>query len=141
MTTADEPPESLISALTKARIPAGNHEFIQQITDAIGIATYTAVVRPDKPYVKAKRSDGGRELHIYYGYTNGFATKDEVVAATGAGSSQCGPSTRKPTWFVKHPLSSVNPGAERSLSIGREGSQCPTCHQTMPLSGVCDNCD
>jgi hypothetical protein len=141
MTTADLPTtDSLHEALAKARIPAANHEFIQQMTDAIGIAEYRAVVRPDKPYIKAKRLDGRRELHIYFGYTNGFASKEEIVAATGS-SAGSGLSTRKPTWFVKHPLSSVNPGAERSLSVGREADKCETCHQMMPLTGVCDNCD
>jgi hypothetical protein len=140
MTTADEPPESLISALAKARIPADNHEFIQRMTDAIGIATYRAVAKPDKPYIKAKRLDGRRELHIYHGYTNGFASKDEIVAAMGTGAG-CGLSTRKPTWFVKHPLTNVHPGGERSLSVGREADKCDTCHQLMPLTGVCDNCD
>ena len=140
MTTADEPPESLISALTKARIPADNHEFIQRMTDAIGIADYRAVVKPDKPYIKAKRSDGRRELHIYYGYTNGFASKEEIEAATGSASG-AGLSTRKPTWFVRHPVSNVPPGSERSLSVGREADKCPNCHLLMPLTGICDNCD
>lgn len=139
MTTADEP-DSLLSALAQARIPAGNHDFIRQFTAAIGITSYRAVVKPDKPYIKAKRSDGLRELHIYYGYTNGFASKEEIVAATGSAAG-CGLSTRKPTWFVKHPLTNVIPGGERSLSVGREAEQCPHCHQTMPLSGICDNCD
>jgi hypothetical protein len=140
MTTADEPPDSLLSALTEARIPVDNHEFIRQMTTAIGIADYRAVVKPDKPYVKAKRLDGRRELHIYYGYTNGFTSKDEIVAATGSGAA-CGPSTRKPTWYVKHPVTNVQPGWERSLSVGREADKCDRCHQLMPLTGICDNCD
>lgn len=140
MTTADEPSDSLLAALTQARIPADNHEFIRRMTTAIGIAGYRAVVKPDKPYVKAERLDGRRELHIYYGYTNGFASKDEIVSATGSEAGS-GLSTRKPTWFVKHPVTNVNPGGERSLSVGREAHKCGGCHQLMPLTGICDNCD
>jgi hypothetical protein len=57
--------------MAKARIPAENHEFIRRVTTAIGIAQYRAVVRPDQPYVIARRRDGLPDLHIYYGYTTG----------------------------------------------------------------------
>jgi hypothetical protein len=138
-TPEDQPPETLLSALAKARIPAENHAFIQKFTDATAIVSYRAVVKPDKSHVIAKRA-GLPDLHIYYGYTNGFKSKDEIVSTTGIGTGT-GPSTRKPTWYVEHPLTKVHPGAKGVSSIAREGDQCPNCFQQMPLTGICDNCD
>lgn len=31
-------------------------------------------------------------------------------------------------------------GSRRDGKDGRTGGLCPTCYQTMPLTGVCDNC-
>lgn len=63
MTTADQPSDSLIAAMTKARIPADNHEFICRLTTAIGVTEYRAVAGPDKLYVIARRRDGLPDLH------------------------------------------------------------------------------
>lgn len=69
----------LISALSEARIPVENHEFIREITDAVGVNSYRVVDQAGKPNVVAKRHDGTCDLHIYYGATNGFASEDETV--------------------------------------------------------------
>jgi hypothetical protein len=140
MTTSADQPDSLVSALAKARIPAENHDFIRRFTTSIGIADYRAMVSADKPHVIANRRDDLPELHIYSGYTNGFTSKDEIVSAAGL-AARCARSTRKPTWYVEHPATKVRAGGARSLSVGREGEQCDRCHQQMPLSAVCDNCD
>src|SRR6202021_3857822 len=79
VTTAEQPPDSLLAAMAKARIPADHHQFIRRVTAAIGIAEYRAVVSPDKPYIVAKRRDGLPDLHIYHGYTTGFITEQEVA--------------------------------------------------------------
>lgn len=139
MTTADDPSDSLIATLTRARIPAANHEFIRRFTSAIGIADYRAVVRPDKPYVIAARRDGLADLHIYYGYTTGFTSEDEIIRAAGKGSGRA-PSSRKGTWYLEHPTNQVRPGGERSHSVRREAGYCD-CGMQLSLTGVCDNCD
>jgi hypothetical protein len=99
---------SLVAALTAVGIPAENHEFIQGFTSAIGIAEYRPVVRSDRSYVLAKRRDGGvPDLHIFYGYTTGFMSEDEILQAAGTGC-ECGASTsRKRTWYVAHPKNRV----------------------------------
>ena len=125
--------------MAKARIPAANHDFIRRLTAAVGIAEYRAVVRPDKPYVVAKRRDGGRDLHIYYGYTNGFESHDEIIRF--AGSDAVGrPSSRKGTWYVEHPDNRVHSRADRSRSVRRQADFCQ-CGMQLSVTGVCDSCD
>ena len=84
MTTGTQASESLTEALAKAQIPSANHEFIRQITTAVGIAEYHSVVTATKTYIKAVRRDGNRDLHISYGYTNGFSEDELVRIAAGA---------------------------------------------------------
>ncbi|HEY9267106.1 MAG TPA: hypothetical protein VIQ11_21130 [Mycobacterium sp.] len=139
MTTADHTSDSLPAALAKARIPAANHEFIQRFTAAIGIVDYRAVVKLDKPYVVARRRVGAPDLHIFYGYTTGFNSHEEIVRV--AGSDAVGrPSTRKGTWYVEHPVNHVRPGGERSRDVRRKAGFCD-CGMQLSLTGVCDSCD
>ena len=139
VTTTEQPPESLLAAMAKARIPADNHQFIRRVTAAIGIAEYRAVVSPDQSYIVAKRRDGRPDLHIFHGYTTGFTTEQETadVASGGAGY---GPSSRKGTWYVEHPENRVRPSSRRSADVRREGSFCG-CGMQLSLTGVCVNCD
>jgi hypothetical protein len=137
MTAGDEASDSLTEALAQAQIPAENHEFIRQITNAVGIAEYRTVVTSGKSYIKAVRRDGHRNLHISYGYTNGFS-EEELIRI--AGDATRGPSSRKGTWYVEHPLTMVRPGSPRSLDKRREGAFC-ACGMQLSLTGACSNCD
>ena len=139
VTTAEQPPDSLLAAMAKARIPADNHQFIRRVTAAIGIAEYRAVVSPDKPYIVATRRDGLPDLHIYHGYTTGFTTEQEIAGVADRGAGR-GPSSRKGTWYVEHPESQVRLGGKRSGDVRREGRFC-TCGMQLSLTGVCVNCD
>jgi hypothetical protein len=140
MTTADDRSDSLLGALSKARIPAENHGFIERVTTAVGIARYQAVTNVDKPYVRARRLDGLPDLRIYYGYTNGFISEDEVVYVAGSGADR-GPSSRRGTWYVAHPTNQVRSGNERSRDTRREVTRlCSNCNVQLPLTGVCDDC-
>ncbi len=120
VTIAEQPPESLLAAMAKARIPTENHQFIRRITAAIGITEYRAVVRADKPYVIAKRRDGLPDLHIYHGYTTGFITEQEIAGVADSGAGR-GPSSRKGTWYVEHPENRVRPGGKRSGRCSARG--------------------
>jgi exonuclease III len=139
MGAAHEPSDSLISALTKARIPTNNHAFIRQFATAIGISEFQAVVRPDQPFVRATRREGLPDLHIYYGYTNGFTSEEEIVRSAGRGAGRA-PSSRKGTWYVEHPTNKVRVGGERSKSVRREARYCD-CGMQLSLTGVCANSD
>jgi hypothetical protein len=139
VTTTKQPSESLLAAMAKAHIPTENHQFIRRVTAAIGIAEYRAVVSPDTPYVVAKRRDGLPDLHIYHGYTSGFATEQEIAGVADRGAER-GPSSRKGTWYVTHPENRVRVGGTRSGDVRREGRFC-TCGMQLSLTGVCVNCD
>ena len=139
MTTHGEAGESLIAALSKARSPVENHEFIKRLCGAIGIVDYRVVDKSDKPYVVATRRGGLRDLHIYYGYTTGFATEDEIVRAVGEGAER-GPSSPKGTWYVAHPLNKVRPGGQRGRDVRKDGDRC-SCGMEKSVSGVCGSCD
>lgn len=139
VTIAEQEPDSLIAAMAKARIPTENHQFIRRMTAAIGITEFEAVVRASKPYVIARRRDGGPDLHIYHGYTTGFRTEQEIVGIADGGA-EYGPSSRKGTWYVEHPENRVRPGGKRSGDVRREGKFC-SCGMQLSLTGVCVNCD
>lgn len=139
MTITDEPSaDSLLAALSKAKIPAENHQFIRELTAAVGIAEYMPVSQAQS-YVIARRRDGGPDLHIYYGYTTGFTSEDEVIQLAGPGHGR-GASSRKGTWFVEHPISKVQPRAARSTDVRRESGFC-ACGMQLSLTGICSSCD
>ena len=136
--TTNQPPDSLTGALAKAQIPAENHEYIRRFTTAVGIDDYR-VVESGKTHIRAKRRDGGPDLFIYYGYTNGFTSEEDVVRAVGPGCERK-PSSRKGTWYVTHPVDQVATRSPRSRDVRREGNFC-TCGMQKSLTGVCANCD
>ncbi|KUI22286.1 hypothetical protein [Mycobacterium sp. GA-2829] len=140
MTDVDRAKDSLLAALTKARIPAENHVFIRRMVDAVGVCEYRAVARADNPYVIARRTDGSADLHIHYGYTNGFRSEDEINRFIG-GSAGRAPSSRKGTWYVEHPTNRVRPaGSERLRDTRREAGFCG-CGMLLSLTGACGSCD
>jgi hypothetical protein len=130
----------LIAALNKAEIPAPNHEFIQQMAGAVGIVGYRVVDQPGKPYVIATRRDGLRDLHIYYGATNGFATEDEAIRIAGDAVGRGESGSRKGTWYVLHPVNQARPAGKRSQNDRREADICG-CGMQRSLTGVCGSCD
>jgi hypothetical protein len=101
--------------MAKARMPAENHEFIRRVTTAIGIAEYCAVESSSKSYVIARRRGGLPDLHIAYGYRNGFVSEAEIIRTAGSGTGRA-PSSRKGTWYVGAPH---DPGAFRRRAVPR----------------------
>lgn len=138
--TSDKISGSLTAALSAARIPIENYEFIRKITDAVGIDRYRFVDQPGKPYVIAARRDGLRDLHIYYGATNGFHSEDEVIRFAGAEADRRASGSRKGTWCVIHPVHQSRPPGPRSRDVRREGSRCD-CGMQRSVTGECGSCD
>ncbi len=97
------------------------------------------VDRSDKPHVVASRRDGLPGLLIYYGYTTGFTTEDEIVCAVGEGAER-GPSSPKGTWYVAHPVNKVRADGRRGHDVRREGGRC-ACGMEKSVTGVCGSCD
>lgn len=141
MTRADRSPDSLLKALTDVRIPVENHNFIRRIVNAIGIAEFRAVPRSDKGYIRAIRRDGPPDLHIYFGYTTGFVSEQEVIRAAGNGAGRGRSNSQKKTWYVEHPTNRVYHGREdRVRDVKRQASFC-RCGMELSLTGICANCD
>lgn len=137
--STEEPVDSLLGALSKTRIPVENHQFIREFTSAIGVVEFRAVERVGPPYVLATRRDGLPDLHIFYGYTNGFTSEEEIVRVAGIGVGRA-PSSRKGTWYVEHPVTQVRPSGKRSRDARRTAGFC-SCGMQLSVSGVCGNCD
>lgn len=139
MNTSNETSDSLIAALSAAGIPAENHALIREITNAAGIAGYRVVHNIGKSYVVATRRDSGRALHIEYGATNGFDSEDEAVRMAPNAVDR-GPSSRKGTWYVLHPVNQARVGGERSRDVRRKPAFC-ACGMELSLTGACGSCD
>lgn len=139
MDISEQTSDSLIAALSEARIPAENHAFIREIANAVDTVRYRVVHNVGKSYIVATRRDGGRDLHIESGATNGFDSEDEAIriAPNAVG---WGPSSRKGTWYVLHPVNKARVTGERSRDVQRKATFC-ACGMEMSLTGVCGNCD
>lgn len=134
--------QSLLAALTAARIISDNFAFIRDMTEAVGISGYQVVHLSDRSYVEATRRDGLPPLHIYWGFTTGFTTQYEA-AEIGGGGSVTGPSSRpKGTWYLTHPINNVRPSGQSAQRLKRATPVCRKgCGEELPLTGVCSNCD
>jgi hypothetical protein len=116
-----------------------NHELIREITDAADIVGYRVVHNVGKSYIVATRRYGGRDLHIEYGATNGFDSEEEAVRLAPSAVGR-GPSSRKGTWYVLHPVNQARVSGERSQDVRRKATFC-ACGMELSLTGVCSNCD
>lgn len=139
MSSADDT-DSLISALNKARIPSGNHDYVRRLLQGVGIESCRANLDTSKPHVVARRSDGGRDLHVYYGYTVGFSSPDEIIGILGPGAPLHPAKSPKGTWWVAHPINEIYDGSERAKNRRREADFC-ACGMQLSLAGTCDYCD
>lgn len=143
MTTPDDSSDSLIAALSKARIPSDNHKYIQQLMGTVGIREYRAMPKSDKPYVVAVREDGLPDLRIFSGYTIGFPTGEEA-RRIGFGSDTIRASDDAgKVWLVSHPahgdLDKRGPADRTKI---RDPGKCPRCViYELSVSGKCPSCD
>ena len=143
MTTSDYSSDSLIAALSKARIPSDNHNYIQRLMGAVGIREYRAVPKSDKPYVVAVRHDGLPDLRIFSGYTIGFTNGDEAQRV-GFGSDTIRASDDAGrVWLVSHPVhGDLEKRGPSDQMKKRDPGMCPRCGiYEMSVSGKCQSCD
>lgn len=134
---ADEPQRwsSRSDALNRHPIPFENRALVERITDAISIEGYYDA----GAHIRAVRNDGEKPLHIAYGWTNGFVSKEEARHA--AGDVTIDPSSRNGLWVVIHPINKIYGAAESSTrGTPRDHGVCevPACGMTPPASGLCD---
>lgn len=143
MTTADESSDSLIAALSKARIPSDNHKYIQRLMGIVGIREYRAVPKSDKPYVVAVRDDELPDLRIFSGYTIGFTTGDEAHrVGFGSDTIRASDDAGK-IWLVSHPVhGDLEKRGPADRTKRRDPGTCPRCGiYELSVSGKCSSCD
>lgn len=140
MEASDGTPDSLLSALEKARITSENHTFIRRMVEIVGVSRFQSVTGA-KPYIIATRRGGLRDLNIYWGYTTGFTTEEEAARAGGPAAMPGPSSNPKGTWYVTHPENRVGPRDGRARTMQREAAFCDGCGEQKSLTGVCGNCD
>ena len=143
MTTADDSSDSLIAALSKARIPSDNHKYIQRLMGIVGIREYRAVPKSDKPYVVAVRDDELPDLRIFSGYTIGFTTGDEAHrVGFGSDTIRASDDAGK-IWLVSHPVhGDLEKRGPADRTKRRDPGTCPRCGiYELSVSGKCSSCD
>ncbi|TYL50415.1 hypothetical protein [Agromyces mariniharenae] len=124
---------SLGEALRDKRYPLENHAHIKRFTSVVGIEGFYETTG----YIRAVRADGGPDLRIYYGGTNGFVSEEEVIRAAGDETPR-GPSiTRKGLWRIGHPTGAPGRDAGARRSLAREYGTCPRCFTKFSASGTC----
>ncbi len=129
--------ETLDQAFQAHRIPMENWPLIRRIVDYVGIDHYEGI--DARRYIKAIRRDGQRMLKIAYGYTAGFRTEEEAVAAAGdvarAPASEGG-------WYVLHPVNAVGKwygGTEsRADKHQTRDMDCPQCGIRVTVGSTCE---
>lgn len=126
---------SLGEALRAHRVPLENHRLIERLTGAIGIASYYVT----SGYIGAERAHGGPALHIASGYTNGFLSEAELLAAVGDYAGDHWPSGRGTAqWGVTHPRSGVGGGGGGDARHNaRDYGTCPECTMLIAANGTC----
>ena len=124
---------SLDRALRSKRVPLRNDTFIKTFLLNIGIEG----VRETSGHIIAVRRDGGPNLNIGRGSTNGFVSEAEIIATAGPDARR-EPSAKRPgLWRVIHP---EDPGGRDSGPLSgktakRVGEACPNCGMRLPLTG------
>jgi len=128
---------SLTEALAAYQVPVENHAIVKRICAHLGIERF---VEGPANYFKAVRPDGDLDLHIAYGFTNGFASEEEARAAAGEGAALSPSSRGKGRWYAEHPTNQIGDQGGGAAKKQRDFGQCSVCQMALPASGECDNC-
>lgn len=95
---------SIGSAWLGFGLPDDNLPLLRRVTDAIAIERYES--RPGRNYMEAIRKDGAKPLKIYYGYTTGFASEQEILNSAGDVHRWPTSKTRR-AWAITHPVNNI----------------------------------
>ncbi|GAA4513872.1 hypothetical protein [Brevibacterium yomogidense] len=133
---------SLADATQEFAIPHENDAVIREVTTHVGIAAY----RPARTFITAERAGDGPDLHIAYGWTNGFTDEDEARSALGDLASEDAPpwqsESRIGLWGITHPVSSgYKSHSHETRTVERQRRICDTCFTEVPETRGCSNCE
>jgi hypothetical protein len=126
---------SLDDALTQSGVPHANRALIHRFVEGIGIAAYYETTG----YIKAVRSDGGPDLRIASGWSNGFVSEAEICDVLGDVDRWLS-DERVGLWGVSHPENKIgNGGGGPNSESVRSYGMCSICFLDLPATGQC-NC-
>lgn len=124
---------SLQRALITWGVPLENHAFVRAAMSTLGVIRYEVMTG----YIKVVRVDGSPDLHIAGGYTNGFASREEALAAAQGGAVDHS-SRFDGAWYIEHPANSIRDGGEiGGRDSDRDYGTCPRCFVAFSASGSC----
>jgi len=122
----------LDDALEDKKIPLENRPIIRAFVATIGCAKFESTTS----YIKATRRQPGPDLNIAYGWTTGFATREEAQAA---GGTDVWPWGRR--WGITHPVHMLREGGGARRAPLTSERFCPRCNMELPLAGGCPDCE
>lgn len=123
---------SLDDALRAKNQTIANTAFLRRALGPIAATAYY-----DRGYIKIVRAEGGPDVRIHRGYTNGLT---EQEAAALSNENHVWVSKRTGTWGVDHPDHGRGGGGSTPARPIRRGERCASCGDEMPLNGICDWC-
>ena len=138
MTKATRSLISLDRAMDDFKLPMENREFVREFAIAIGIEGCAVT----SAYIKVIRTDGGPDVRIASGYSNGFVDEAEALRVTGGAHPVWASEKRKGFWGVDHPLGGrPSSTASRARQEERSFGTCERHFQPNLPTGNCWMCD
>lgn len=104
MTTNVKTWYSIASAWLGRGLPDANLPLLRRVTEAIIIDRFEWT--PGRDHMIAIRRDGGKPLKIYYGYTTGFGSEEEIRECVGDIHRWPTSKTRR-SWGITHPVNNI----------------------------------
>lgn len=128
---------SLEEALRVNQIPVENHPLIRRLTAGIGAVSFSQST--SARHFNAHRADGGPDLHIEHGFTNGFVSEDEIIAINPTLEREPSKMRGRGLWVVWHPVNKRrdSSGDRATSRVKRDFGTCPECHQAYSATGAC----
>jgi hypothetical protein len=124
---------SLEDALDSYGIPLENRDFVREFVGKIGISDFFETTN----YIKAVRKDGGPDMHISSGWSNGFRSEAEILSIFPNQKERWGDDERARVWGVWHPLNWSGRATGDSASKQRDYGTCPKCLMNFYPNGTC----
>lgn len=114
--------------------PMANRELIRSMMEQVGIERYEQL----GSYLKAVRSSGGRDLQVHFGWTNGFTSEAEALAAIEGHAVAVWRSQRG--WGVSHHVTGSGHEPGKDVRQFDAYGFCPKCFLSITATGAC-GCD
>lgn len=128
--------ETLAQAFAAHHFPSENLPLVQKLVDRIGVSHYEGIKTGG--YIKGIRQDGGRPLHIHFGYTTGIASESEILDSVGYVDCETGGGV----WAITHPVNSLrSSGSRTSKPESGVPEFCQIHFIQLPASGRCYECE